>query len=193
MSAEHVHHKIAAFQQQLETLHAATAHPGPSQGVVPETLQAFHEVLEELHAVAAALQDSEARSSAIVQTAVDGIIMIDEQGLIESCNPAAERLFGYAADEVIGHNIRLLMPAPYREEHDGYLARYRQTGELRIIGIGREVQGLRRDGTTFPLHLSVGEMSMDGERTYTGILHDLSARIELERRLRASEERWRSV
>ena len=131
--------------------------------------------------------------AAIFHSAVDAIVVIDARGLIEAFNPAAERLFGYGERDVLGQNVRMLMPSPYREEHDGYLARYRQTGEARIIGIGREVQGLRRDGTTFPLHLSVGEMSVDGERKYTGILHDLSARIELERRLRASEERWRSI
>jgi len=131
--------------------------------------------------------------AAIFDSAVDGIVVIDAQGLIEAFNPAAERLFGYRERDVVGQNVQMLMPAPYRDEHDGYLARYRETGEARIIGIGREVQGLRRDGTTFPVHLSVGEMSVDGERKYTGILHDLSARVALETRLRASEERWRSV
>jgi two-component system sensor kinase FixL len=131
--------------------------------------------------------------AAIFDSAVDGIVVIDARGLIEAFNPAAERLFGYREGEVVGQNVKILMPSPYREEHDGYLARYRDTGEARIIGIGREVQGLRRDGTTFPLHLSVGEMSVDGETKYTGILHDLSARVALESRLRASEERWRSI
>jgi two-component system sensor kinase FixL len=131
--------------------------------------------------------------AAIFDSAVDGIVVIDAGGLIEAFNPAAERLFGYTQSEVVGQNVRLLMPAPYRDEHDGYLARYQQTGEAHIIGIGREVQGLRRDGTTFPLHLSVGEMTVDGERKYSGILHDLSARADLASRLRASEERWRSI
>jgi two-component system, LuxR family, sensor kinase FixL len=131
--------------------------------------------------------------AAIFHSAVDAIVVIDAGGLIEAFNPSAERLFGYSKGEVLGRNVSMLMPSPYREEHDGYLTGYRQTGEARIIGIGREVQGLRRDGTVFPLHLSVGEMSIDGERKYTGILHDLSARVELERRLRASEERWRSI
>jgi two-component system sensor kinase FixL len=131
--------------------------------------------------------------AAIIASAVDGIVVIDAQGRIEAFNPAAERLFGYRESEVLGRNITVLMPSPYREEHDGYLARYLLTGEKRIIGIGREVQGRRRDGTVFPVHLSVGEMSIDGERKFTGILHDLSARVQLEEQLRASEARWRSI
>jgi len=130
---------------------------------------------------------------ALVASAVDGIVVIDRRGLIETFNPAAERLFGYPAAEVIGHNVNMLMPAPYHAEHDAYLARYLATGERRIIGMGREVQGRRRDGSVFPLHLSVGEMLVDGEQKFTGILHDLSARVQLEEQLRASEARWRAV
>jgi len=130
------------------------------------------------------LRASEARWRSIVESAVDGIVVIDAKGHIESFNPAAERLFGYAEREVIGRNVNILMPSPDREEHDGHLARYLRTGVRTIIGIGREVTGCRRDGTTFPLHLSVGEMSVNGERKFTGILHDLSARIEIEGRLR---------
>ena len=130
---------------------------------------------------------------ALIDSAVDGIIVIDAHGRIETFNPAAERLFGYPEAEILGRNVSMLMPSPYREEHDGYLARYLQTGDARIIGSGREVTGLRRDGTTFPLHLSVGEMSLGTERKFTGIVHDLSARVQLEDRLRASEEQWRSI
>ncbi len=127
---------------------------------------------------------SEARWRAVVESAVDGIVVIDPEGRIESFNPAAERLFGHAAADVIGRNVKMLMPSPFREEHDGYLARYVATGSKRIIGIGREVQGLRRDGSVFPLHLSVGEMDAPGGRRFTGILHDLTARTALERQLR---------
>src|SRR5689334_17141766 len=130
------------------------------------------------------LRTSEARWRAIVDCAVDGIIVIDVTGAIESFNPAAERLFGYAEAEVLGKNVNLLMPSPYHEEHDGYMARYLTTGEKKIIGIGREVKGLRRDGTTFPLRLSVGEMEVNGERKFTGILADLSARVRMEEQLR---------
>ena len=130
---------------------------------------------------------------ALIDSAVDGIIVIDARGRIETFNPAAERLFGYAEQDVLGRNVSMLMPSPYREEHDRYLWRYQQTGQARIIGIGREVTGLRRDGTTFPLHLSVGEMTIGTERKFTGIVHDLSERVRLEERLRGSEEHWRSV
>lgn len=132
-------------------------------------------------------------AAVIIKSAVDGIVVIDDRGRIEVFNPAAERLFGYAAAEVIGRNVSVLMPAPYRDEHDGYLKRYLDEGSARVIGIGREVQGLRRDGTVFPLHLSVGEMLVEGQRKFTAILHDLSRRVELENRLRSSEERWRAI
>jgi two-component system sensor kinase FixL len=127
---------------------------------------------------------SEARWRSVIDSAVDGILVIDARGRVESFNPAAERLFGYAAEDVVGQNVSMLMPAPYREEHDSYLSRYLATGQARVIGIGREVQGRRRDGTTFPLHLSVGEFTIDGERRFTGILHDLSRRVQMENTLR---------
>src|SRR5947207_7343141 len=136
---------------------------------------------------------NEARWRSIIQSAVDGIVLIDSRGRIEVFNQPAERLFGYTEAEVLGRNVSMLMPSPYREEHDGYLARYLATGDARIIGIGREVAGRRRDGSVFPLHLSVGEASVGGERKFTGILHDLSARVRLEDQLRASEARWRSI
>jgi len=130
------------------------------------------------------LRASEARWRSIVDSAVDGIVVIDSHGRIESFNPAAERLFGYAEAEVLGRNVAILMPSPYREEHDSYMSRYLTTGQAQIIGIGREVTAQRRDGTIFPVHLSVGELSVNGERKFTGILHDLSARIRIEERLR---------
>jgi two-component system sensor kinase FixL len=136
---------------------------------------------------------SEMRWRAVIESAVDGIVVIDAIGRIEAFNPAAERLFGYKERELLGRNVTVLMPTPYRDEHDGYLRRYLETGVAKIIGVGREVSGLRHDGTVFPLHLSVGEMSVGGERKFTGILHDLSARVRLEDRLRSSEAHWRSI
>jgi two-component system sensor kinase FixL len=131
-----------------------------------------------------ALRASEARWRAIVESAVDGIVVIDARGQVEAFNRAAERLFGYPADEVVGRNVNMLMPAPYHDEHDEYLARYHATGVQKIIGIGREVTGLRKDGSAFPLHLSVGEVLIEGESKFTGILHDLTERVQLETRLR---------
>jgi two-component system sensor kinase FixL len=130
------------------------------------------------------LGSSEARWRAVIDSAVDGIIVIDAHGRIESFNPAAERLFGHREQEVLGRNVDMLMPSPYREEHDTYLSRYLATGRAKIIGIGREVTGLRKDGTTFPLHLSVGQIMIGGERKFTGILHDLSSRVKMEEQLR---------
>jgi len=143
----------------------------------------IHDLTEQV-ALEERMRASEARWRSVVESAVDGIVVIDSRGTIEAFNPAAERLFGYTEADVLGKNVNVLMPSPYHEEHDAYMQRYLTTGEKRIIGIGREVTGLRHDGTTFPVHLSVGEMSVNGERKFTGILHDLSARIRMEEKLR---------
>ena len=137
--------------------------------------------------------DSEALSGAdrevlfrtVIETAVDGIVVIDASGHMMLFNRAAERLFGYAPDEVLGRNVDMLMPEPYHHAHDGYLGRYLETGEARIIGIGREVTGLRQDGTTFPMYLSVGEGAFDGKRIFLGIIHDLSDRKAREHEVQA--------
>lgn len=131
-----------------------------------------------------ALLASEARWRAVLDSAVDGIVVIDTQGRIETFNPAAERMFGYSEAEVRGKNVALLMPSPDAEAHDRYIARYLETGEPRIIGIGRDVTGRRRDGSTFPLHLSVGEFQVGGERRFTGVLRDLTGRVQMEAALR---------
>lgn len=130
------------------------------------------------------LADREARLWAILETSVEGIITIDERGLIESMNPSAERMFGYAEVEAVGQNVTLLMPSPFRDEHDAYLAKYRETGEKKIIGIGRDVVGRRKDGTTFPMHLSVSEVLLSTGKIYTGFVHDQSERVAAERDLR---------
>jgi PAS domain S-box-containing protein len=133
-----------------------------------------------------ATRHAEARYRSIVDTAADAMVVIDEAGAVQSFNKAAEQIFGYAADEVVGRNIRVLMPEPDRGGHDGYLAHYRRTGERRIIGVGREVRGRRRDGSTFPLELAVAEWCADGRRFFTGIMRDITARKEAERGLRES-------
>lgn len=123
---------------------------------------------------------------AILQSTVDAIITIDDKGLILSFNPAAESMFSYSADEVIGKNIKMLMPSPYQEEHDSYINDYHETGKKKIIGIGREVLGLRKDGSTFPMDLSVSENKVDDIHIFTGIVRDISERKEAEKKIKES-------
>jgi PAS domain S-box-containing protein len=130
-----------------------------------------------------ALRESEAKARAIVETTVDGVITIDERGQIESFNQAAEAIFGYDAEEVIGKNVKVLMPPPYREEHDGYMRSYRETGRRQIIGIGREVTGKRKDGSTFPMDLAVSEVGLGDRRIFTGIVRDITERRRLEKEI----------
>lgn len=134
--------------------------------------------------IQAELAESLNRYQAILDTAVDGIITINEFGIVGSFNRAAERIFGYRAAEVTGRNVAMLMPPPYRDDHDGYLANYRNTGHRKIIGSGREVEGLRKDGSRFPLDLSVGELVASGQRLFTGIVRDVTDRKEAEHELR---------
>jgi two-component system, LuxR family, sensor kinase FixL len=120
----------------------------------------------------------------LIETAVDGIIVINGDASIQIYNAACERLFGYRSDEVVGRNVKMLMPPPYRGEHDGYIERYRHTGIKRIIGIGRDVFGQRKDGTTFPMYLSVGESTVEGKVIYVGIIRDLTEQEGAARRTR---------
>ena len=130
-----------------------------------------------------AQRESELRLRSILDTVPDAIVVIDAQGSIQSFSPAAERLFGYDNAEVVGRNVNILMPTPYREAHDSYIARYLRTGERRIIGIGRVVTGRRKDGETFPMELQVGEFAFSGNRYFTGFVRDLTERQEAERRI----------
>jgi two-component system sensor kinase FixL len=131
----------------------------------------------------AALSEREALLRSILDTVPDAMVVIDPAGIIESFSAAAERLFGYSAAEVAGRNVSLLMPSPYREQHDSYLARYLFTGEKRIIGSSRVVMGLRRDGSTFPMELSIGETLTQNRRVFTGFVRDLTERQETQQRL----------
>jgi len=135
------------------------------------------------NSMTAALREQEALTRSIVDTAVDAIIIIDEHGSIRSFNQAAEHIFGYAAAETIGRNVRLLMPAPYREQHDGYISRYLTTGEQKIIGIGREVTGLRKNGEQFPMELDVSEAALHGRRAFTGIVRDITERKRADQKI----------
>ncbi|MCI0351102.1 MAG: PAS domain S-box protein, partial [Acidobacteriales bacterium] len=130
-----------------------------------------------------AVHETAERLRAILETAVEGIITIDERGTIESLNPAAERLFGYSAAELIGSNVSVLMPSPYREQHDGYIANYLRTGRARIIGIGREVVGQRKDGTIFPMDLAVSEVNLQSRHLFTGFVRDITERKRLEQEI----------
>jgi PAS domain S-box-containing protein len=156
-----------AVEVSLSPLHTSHA--------LPLVLATIHDVTERKKAEQA-LQESEARMRAIFETAVDAIITIDEQGVMERLNPAAQRLFGYSEAEAAGRNVSMLMPQPHRALHDGYLAHYRETGEQRIIGKGREVEGLRKDGSVFPMELSVVEMQLGARRMFTGMVRDISER-----------------
>ena len=129
-----------------------------------------------------AAREREERLRSITRTAPDAIVIIDESGTIDTVNPAAERLFGYSGTELVGQNVKILMPSPQREAHDTHLARYRETGERRVIGIGRVVVGRRKDGTTFPARLAIGEIELDQGRLFTGFLHDITERENIQRR-----------
>lgn len=124
----------------------------------------------------------------ILETVPEAMVVIDEAGIMMSFSKAAEKLFGYAADEVCGRNIKVLMPNPDRDRHDGYLSRYLTTGERRIIGFGRVVTGQRKDGTTFPMELAVGEAAANGKRIFTGFIRDLTSRHRMEEELRQSQK-----
>ncbi|MDH3716837.1 MAG: PAS domain S-box protein, partial [Planctomycetota bacterium] len=174
-----------AQQQRCDTLLAPRSSIDPLHGDRRNT-HGWQLMADSLSTEADALTEAQNRAAvlhAILQTAAEGIITIDARGLMQEANPAAERIFGYSAGEMIGHNVRTLMPAPYDEEHDQYLANYLKTGIKKIIGIGREVRGLRKDGTEFPLSLSVSEVELGGGRLFTGIVRDLSERKKHEDRV----------
>ena len=130
-----------------------------------------------------AVKDREERLRAILETAVEGIITIDDHGIIETVNAAAERIFGYSAKELIGKNVSVLMPSPHRKAHDGYIENYLRTGRAKIIGIGREVAGRRKDGTIFPMDLSVSEVKLAARRMFTGFIRDITERKQLEKEI----------
>ena len=136
-----------------------------------------------------ALRDGEERLRAILETAVEGIITINELGIIESFNPGSEKIFGYTANEVIGKNVNVLMSTPHREHHDGYLENYKQTGHAKIIGIGRETVARKKNGTLFPIDLSVSEVKLSNRRIFTGFIRDITERKRLEKEILEISER----
>jgi PAS domain S-box-containing protein len=158
--------------------------PGPNgwEAVLLVTFTGLHEVSEQQAQEAAYLR-------AIIDSAVDAMIAIDEAGRIQLFNPAAEQTFGYWRTEVLGENVAILMPEPYRSQHDQYIQRYLKTGERRIIGIGREVLAQRKDGSLFPAELSVSEIQMGGERAFAGVVRDITAHKQLQREAADAVER----
>jgi PAS domain S-box-containing protein len=130
------------------------------------------------------LRASETRLSTIIETAVDAIVVINEQGIVQSFNPSAERIFGYRNEEVIGKNVSILMPEPMRSAHDGYIASYLETGVGKVINIGREVEGCQKNGSKIALDLALTEWSLEGRRYFTGVMRDISARKEREHHIR---------
>ena len=152
----------------------------PMQGHGRYGAVVMHINVSDLKQAESAMLQSEARLRAIVDTAVDGIVVINERGIIESVNPAVTRIFGYRPDQLLGQNVKILMPDPYHSEHDQYLLNYLSTGQRKVIGVGREVLGLRSDNTISPLELAVSEMLVDGTRKFTGIVRDVTARKQAE-------------
>lgn len=147
----------------------------------------------ELNDTVARLAESEARMRAVVENAIQGIVTINEVGIMETANAAACKIFGYAVDELLGSSVRMLMPDPHRAQHDNYLANYLHSGKKKIIGIGRELQGLRKDGSIFPLDLAVTEGHVGGRRIFTGMMQDLTQRKAAENALRQSEQELRQT
>ncbi|MBF0380736.1 MAG: PAS domain S-box protein [Magnetococcales bacterium] len=150
-------------------------------------------IVDESKSYATKLEESENRVLAIVDTVADGIITINAVGTVQTFNPSAEKLFGYKASDVIGQNVKMLMPEPYHSEHDNYLLRYITKGDPRVIGIGREVSGRHSSGSIFPMELAVNEMKTDKERLFVGVIRDISERKEAEKTLRRSEATVRSI
>ena len=150
------------------------------ESTVRQRTEELTNVLSDLFDANESLQESEQRIRSVHDTVSDGIITIDEQGLIESINPAVEMIFGYTQQELLGKNVRILMPDPDRSKNGQYLERYMNTGEARVIGIGREVTGLRKDSSTFPLDLSIGEIRLGETRLFTGVVRDITERKKVE-------------
>ena len=160
----------------------------PRAAAAPSAPATGRDWARDLEHAEATLRERTARLGALLDTAVDAILTIDELGRIESINHATERVFGYTEDELIGKNVKILMPAPFHQEHDGYLANYRESGDKKIIGIGREVLARRKDGTVFPIDLAVNEVDQGGVRCFMGVVRDITERKEAEEAVRRERD-----
>ena len=193
-------HQVIATKTPMTVLHTHYDAAGREIFVEISAAPVFDEAGEVIHIIEACrdvterkraeegLRDSEARHRAILAASLDALITIDERGIIESVNPATVRLFGYEAAEMVGANVSMLMPSPHRERHDTYIASYLRTGQAKIIGIGREVTGRRKDGTLFPMDLSISEIRFNGQRRFMGLVHDLTDRKRAEDELRKARD-----
>lgn len=197
---DHATEPNAGFNQKSSVLHGDA-----SQRVIDWFYKPVHEVengqigliclghdVTEAERVRDALHASEDRAQGVLATAVNAIITISERGEVETVNAATERIFGYTRGEMIGQNVSMLMPEPYKEQHDGYLEAYKRTGHRKIIGIGREVMARRKNGEVFPIDLSVGEVKLPNGRIFTGIIRDLSQRKALEEKILSISEEEQS-
>jgi len=158
-----------------------------ANGGAPTVLQTNNDITE-VKRMQMSLAAREAHLRSILDTVPEAMVVIDDRGVITSFSTAAAQLFGYTPDEVVGENVEILMPQPFRGEHDGYMNRYMRTGEARIIGYGRVVTGLHKSGTTFPIELAIGEASANGERIFTGFIRDLTNRQRMEEELRQAQK-----
>ncbi len=193
-------HQVVATKAPMTVMHTHYDAAGREIFVEISAAPVFDEAGEVIHIIEACrdisertrteegLRDSEARHRAILEASLDAIITIDERGIIESVNPATVRLFGYEAAEMVGSNVSMLMPSPHRELHDAYIANYLRTGQAKIIGIGREVTGRRKDGVLFPMDLAISEIRFNGQRRFMGLVHDLTERKRAEDELRKARD-----
>ncbi|WP_047462094.1 PAS domain-containing sensor histidine kinase [Rhizobium rhizogenes] len=181
---ELIHHRKNGKQITISSRWVVASSVDPARPVIVQT----NTDISDLKRIQADLAEREAHLRSILATVPEAMIVIDEAGTIGSFSSAAEKLFGYSAEEVYGKNVRMLMPSPDREAHDGYLSHYLITGERRIIGYGRVVSGQRKDGTVFPMELSVGEAIANGKRIFTGFVRDLTSRHKIEEELRQSQK-----
>lgn len=183
---------LAVSSGQLDTPAPVASHD--ECGILTRTFNGMIDHLADVNErLESQIKERTAKLKAILDSAANGIVMIDDRGVIDTVNPAVERIFGYTSDELLGKNVSMLMPSPQREEHDQYIARYLETGEKKIIGIGMEVEGLRKDGTTFPLELSVEEVDIDGRRFFAGCTCDISERKEVVKALQESEAKFQQL
>ncbi len=181
-------HQVAYYRQSVAVLLAGLLLSGLLAAYLRMIITQRERTERVVEQRTAELAESESRVRAVVDNVIDGIITINADGAIRTFNPAAESIFGYSADEVAGQNVKILMPPPYKDEHDGYLANYINTGNAKIIGIGREVEGRRKDGSTFPMSLAVSEIELGDKRMFVGVVRDITRFKQAEDALHAAKE-----